>query len=248
MKFTAKYTARWHDTDANRVVRAGKLVEYMQETANRQCEHSGIPLDALRDEKGLGFILGSISLKIDSPLHAYEDFEVRTWCKRARGYIFNRYFEIARDGSVIASASTVWVLIDVKEKKMVRAEAVEWMHDSFFYDDPISPDALPPKARIPRDVELYEIGKRTILYSDIDYNMHMNNTRYPDMICDFIPEMTADLPLRVHNMSLTYIKESPLGETLTLLRGETDENVILIRTQNCLGETCLEATVSLCQI
>ena len=56
MSFSHTYTTRWHDTDANRCVRPSKIVEYMQETANRQCECSGLPLEWLRDEKGLAFI------------------------------------------------------------------------------------------------------------------------------------------------------------------------------------------------
>ena len=250
MKFTAKYTSNWHDTDAHRIVRAGKLVTYMQETANRQCEASGLPLDALRDEKGLGFILGSISMKIDKPLYAYEDFEVRTWCKMARGYTFNRYFEIVKDGEVIASAATVWVLIDINEKKMVRAENYEWMHERFYYDEPVDPASLPKKARITQDTDLFPIGQRRIVYSDIDYNMHMNNTHYPDMICDFLDEMTSDATAyRVGAMSLTYVKESKLGATLSLSRSKMDEQGnILIRTQNEQGETCLDALAQLVEI
>ena len=250
MKFTAKYTSNWHDTDARRIVRTGALVRYMQEPANRQCEELGLPLDALRDEKGLGFILGTISMKINKPLYAYEDFEVRTWCKMARGYTFNRYFEIVRGGEVIASAATVWVLLDINEKKMVRAENYEWMHEHFYYDEPVDPAILPKKARITQDVDLFPIGQRKIVYSDIDYNMHMNNTHYPDMLCDFLDEMISETPAyRVGAMSLTYVKESKLGATLSLSRSKMDEQGnILIRTQNEQGETCLDALARLVEI
>ena len=133
---------------------------------------------------------------------------------------------------------------------MVRAESHEWMNDRVFYDEPIDPTALPKKPRISRDVELYEVGKRKISYSDIDYNMHMNNTRYPDMICDFLDEMTSENPAyRVGEMSLSYVKESPLGATLTVLRmSQNEDGTILVRTQNESGENCLDALVALEQI
>ena len=239
MKFTYKIKTNWHDTDANRCVRPSKILEYMQETANRQCELSGLPLDKLRDERGLAFILGSLSLNIYSPLHAYDEIEVNTWCKEAKSYIFNRYFEIVRDGVVVAEASSTWVLIDLEKRSMVRADSCDFMVDCFYYDEPIAPERLPARARIPKDAELFEAGKRRIVYSDIDYNLHMNNTRYPDMICDFLDEMSsADRAWRVASVSLSYIKESRLGANLTVLRSEMQEGgEVLVRTLNEDNET-----------
>lgn len=218
----------------------------MQEAANRQCESSGLPLDLLRDKKGLAFILGAISVNIYSPLHAFEDIEVNTWCKESKSYIFMRYFEIIRDGKKIAEASSTWVLIDINTKNMVRASAYDFLNECFYYDEPINPSALPPKAKIAKDAPIFEVGKRKICYSDIDYNMHMNNTRYPDMVCDFLDEMTGDVPYFVSAMSLSYVKESLLGATLTVTRGEmAEDGTIEVRTLNEAGETCLEAVVKL---
>ncbi len=247
MKFTYKLKTNWHDTDANRVVRPSKIVEYMQETANRQCEASGLPLERLRDEKSLAFILGAISVNIYAPLHAYEDIEVRTWCREAKSYIFMRYFEIIRGGEKIAEASSTWVLIDLENKNMVRAANYDFLGDKFYYDKPVDSSVLLPKAKIDKEKTLTDVGKRKICYSDIDYNMHMNNTHYPDMLCDFLEEMTdSETAYRVSQMSLSYLKESPLGATLTVTRGEMGENgKIEVRTLNEAGDTCLEAVVKL---
>ena len=250
MKFTYKIQTNWHDTDANRCVRPSKILEYMQETANRQCECSGLPLEKLRDEKGLAFILGALSMNIYKPLHAYEDIEVNTWCKEAKSYIFMRYFEIMRGGEKIAEAATTWVLIDLESKSMVRASNYDFFDGKFYYDEPVDPALLLPKPRIAKDAVLFEVGKRRIVYSDIDYNMHMNNTHYPDMLCDHLSEMTADgEAYTVGAMSLSYLKESRLGATLTVTRGEMREDGgIDMRTLNEAGETCLEAVVKLTAI
>ena len=221
----------------------------MQETANRQCESSGLPLEKLRDEKGLAFILAALSINIYKPLYAYEEIEVRTWCKEAKSYIFMRYFEIVRGGELIAEATSTWVLIDLNSKNMVRASSYDFLGDKFYYDDPVDSTSLLPKAKIAKDAPLCEVGKRKIMYSDIDYNMHMNNTHYPDMVCDYLDEMTGDIPYLVSGMSLSYVKESHLGATLTVTRGEMQEDgTIQVRTLNEEGETCLEAVVKLSKI
>ena len=247
MKFSLKIKTNWHDTDANRNVRPSKIVEYMQETANRQCEASGLPLEKLRDEKGLAFILGALSFNSYKPLHAYDEIEVRTWCKEAKSYIFQRFFEIVRDGEKVAEAASTWVLIDLEKKTMVRADNYDFLQDKFFYDAPVDSEKMLKKARISKEIEMREVGKRRISYSDIDYNMHMNNTHYPDMICDFLGEMTdAEETWRVAAMSLSYIKESHLGATLTVTRSEMQEDgTVFVRTVNEAGETCLEAVVRL---
>ncbi len=250
MKFSNHIKTSWHDTDAFRCVRPSKIVEYMQETANLQCASSGLPLDKLRDEKGLAFILGAMSISIKKPVRAYEEIEIRTWCKEAKSYIFQRFFEIVRKGEVVAEASSTWVLIDLDKRTMVRADNYAFLRESFYYDEPIASERLPKKARIPRDAELKEVGERKIVYSDIDYNMHMNNTRYPDMLCDYLTELEdEEKPARVKSLSLSYLKESHLGATLKILRtGAQDDGKIYIRTTNESGEACLEAVLCLEEI
>jgi acyl-ACP thioesterase len=158
-----------------------------------------------------------------------------------------RYFDILRDGELIAEASSTWVLIDINTKSMVRASGIEFFEGKFYYDEPVDPTRLLPKAKLDRDAELYEVGKRKIYYSDIDYNMHMNNTHYPDMLCDHLSEMTdGDVAYTVGAMSLSYLKESRLGATLTVKRNEmTEDGRIGVRTLNEAGEPCLEAVVRL---
>ena len=208
-----------------------------------QCEKYGFGLDKLRDEKALGFVLGSIQANFKKPLYAYDQITVRTWCRESRGYSFMRYFEIVRDGEVVAEASSTWALLDINARTMIRGDE---SYDGFFpIDEPLDAKSLPRRARASK-AELERVGTRRIVYSDIDYNMHMNNTHYPDMLCDFLEEMTGEIPYFVSGMSLSYIKESHLGATLTVTRGEMQENgTIDVRTLNESGETCLEAVVKL---
>ncbi len=240
MRYTHKYTTLWHDTDACRVLRAGKIQTYFQETGNLQCKAYGVPLDELRDERGVGFILSKISVKVYKPIGAYKDIEVDTWCKEAKGYSFYRYFEMRSDGDVVARASSVWALVDINTHSLARGD--DELASHFPYDEPISATDLPQTARIGRGEVLYPVGKREIKYSDIDYNMHMNNTNYPDMLCDFLPDMQGKY---VSEFSLSYLKESHFGTTLSIMRGEREDKSFIFKTQNPDGDTCLEAVLKL---
>ena len=75
MKFTQHYTVKWHDTDSNRCVRPSCLLMYLQETANLQLASVGVSLDTLRDERGLAFLLSTVSLRIYEALHTGDEIE-----------------------------------------------------------------------------------------------------------------------------------------------------------------------------
>ena len=96
MKHSEYYQVRWHDTDANRMVTPSRLVAYMQETANAQLLANGTSLDALRDEKGLAFLLSRITVVSYAPLYTGDEICVETWICEGRGYRFDRCFRVLR--------------------------------------------------------------------------------------------------------------------------------------------------------
>ena len=233
MKFSSYYTVKWHDTDANRRVRPSCILMYMQETANNQLRASDMDLDRLRDEKGLGFLLSRVSLCIYRQLYAYDEIEVQTWICEGKGLSFNRCFRILRGEEIIAEAFTTWGLMDLNGRKLVRQENFEY---PFGGDDPISL-SLPVRFRLPSVGEMEKVGERTIVYSDLDYNGHMNNTKYPDMLCDFTPNVMG---CEVVGMSLSYLQEAAFGKTLSIYHKEL-EGEHLFRTVDPDGNICLEA-------
>ncbi len=235
MKYIEKYNVRWHDTDANREVHPSGVLMFMQETGNRQFEAAGRPLDAIRDEEGVGFILSRIAIEMLEPIHAYEDIFVETFTCPAHGFSFPRGFEIKRRGKLVARAMSQWALVRVADRTLVRADDFPLT----FGDEAELSLETPLRFRIPRDLVWEQVGARTIAFSDIDYNMHMNNTKYPDMLCDFLPDPTHT---RVTGVSLAYCKEAAFGDTLTVERAFAGEGIYYIRTRK--GEqTCLEALV-----
>lgn len=253
MIFSKTYTVEWHDTDANRNVTPSRLLRFMQETANAQLRENGIPLDLLRDRDGLAFLLSRFSFRVFLPLHAYETIEVQTWICEGTGMRFDRCFRVLRGGAAVAEAFSTWALLDLRspEKKLLR-------NDQFAYpfraEAPLAPP-LPLRFRMPAQQDMEEVGTRRVVYSDIDYNRHMNNTRYPDMLCDFLPDV---LSRTVTGMSLSYLREAAFGHTLRVFRtqvvnsapetsetsGEKREETFLFRTVDADGATCLEAMVT----
>ena len=236
MIFSEKYTTTWHDTDAFRRVRPSQLLVYMQEVSNHHMSACGMSLDELRDKRELAFILSKIRMEIFAPLYAFEDIEVQTWTCPSRGFVIRRFYRIMRGEDVIAVADTVWALVSTKTRELLRWE--ECGEHDFVDGEPMELD-LPVRFRMPSGAEATILGERRIVYSDLDYNMHMNNTRYPDMLCDYLPlEDTG----RIRGFVLSYLHEAAFGDTLDVRMHRQDESAYF-RTVNKDGQTCLEAQI-----
>lgn len=238
MRFTQKYTVKWHDTDASRRVRPSMYLVYMQETANLHLKSFGMSLDALRDEKGLAFLLSRISVRIYQQLYAYDEIEVQTWICESRGLHFGRCYCILRDKKVVAEAYSDWGLLDMNAKKLLRSNEFDY---GFSPDEPL-PAEISKRVRYPSLELMQEVGRRTIVYSDIDYNGHMNNTRYPDLLCDFTPDMQGRC---VKGFSLSFLHEAAMGHTLKVYQSEcydTDSGTeqFMFRTVDENDVVCLE--------
>ncbi len=235
MKFTAHYKINWHDTDANRRLRPSRLIVYMQETADAHLRAFGPSLDEMRDRQGLAFLLSRITVQIYAQLHSGDEIDVTTWVGEGHGLTFDRSFTVTRGGELVCEAYSIWGLMNLNEKKLLKA-------NEFSY--PFSPDlplekGLMARVRYPQLNTMEYVGDRKIVYSDIDYNGHMNNTHYPDMLCDFTPDI---LSKTVVGFALSFLHEAPFGETLKIYRSNA-ENGFFFRTVDHTSTPCLEAVL-----
>lgn len=233
MIYTEEFDVRWHDTDARREMKPSEALAYMQETANHQFRTHARTLDEMRDRDGVGFIISRMAVDFLAPVHAYEHIAVDTATCAGHGLCFPRRFEIRRGDQVVARATSQWAMVRVADRTLVRvAEA-----PLTFGDEPEIEVDTPLRYRVPRELCFEAVGERRIAYSDLDYNMHMNNTKYPNMLCDFLPDANA---LRVTGLSLSYQREAAFGDVLTVERATDGAGTWYFRTRRA-GEVCLEA-------
>ena len=70
-----------------------------------------------------------------------------------------------------------------------------------------------PGSMIPK--EMAELTRRTVRYTDLDVNGHMNNCRYLDWIDDLLPSSFHETH-RIQEFSVYYLSEILEGEMLSL--------------------------------
>ena len=208
-KFSANFQVNSHDTDKNGNLYPSTALRYLHEAANLQFNASHPTLDELRYEEKKAFLLSRATMVLDRPLRAFENLTAETWAGGGKGATFYRCGEIKVGDEVVGKLVSLWALLDLETKRLCRVRdtvlGVESLEEY--------PLEIPGHIRFPKDLVWTVAGKRRIYNSDIDLNGHMNNTNYPDMLCDFIPNIEN---LFVKSFSIGYLHEAKLGEELTV--------------------------------
>jgi acyl-ACP thioesterase len=139
-----------------------------------------------------------------------------------------------KNGKTVAEAYSVWALLDLVRQKLLPTSEFPYEIEP---EVPLGAE-LTARVRFPSTAGMELIGDRKIVYSDIDYNGHMNNTHYPNMLCDFTPDI---LSKNVTGFTLSFLHEAAFGHTLKVYRSEREGGGYFFRTQDEAGNVCLEA-------
>lgn len=233
--FRTKLTVDIHDVDYNGVARASSLMKYIQSAAQTQLTEKGMSYDRLKD-MNRAFILSRIKMEFTDTVRAYEPLTAITFPATSRGYSFLRCYKLERDGITIGRAVSIWALVDIKSKALIRVNDFDLGLDTY---DPLDM----PLTRVIMPKDMNTVGTYTVTYSDVDQNGHMNNTRYPDMYSHFLPLDNK----RIESITISYLNEAPASEVLTVEMGRL-EDLYYFRTLRRDGKINTEAEIKLAGI
>lgn len=192
---------------------------YLLNTAGTDAQRKGFGVDVL-SKNNRAWVLSRMAIELDYRPAQYSDIEVRTWVNENSRVLSTRNFEVLdKSGSVFCRAVSQWCLLDYVKRVPVGLSEVMDILQPHLCDAP-SPCDTPHKIL---DVEPTEFTEHKVVYSDIDFNCHVNTMRYIVMMMDMLPIdlLKENRPLR---LDVHFIRESRLGQTLTVgyvQRGET---------------------------
>lgn len=214
-KFAESYEVSSHDVDVNNNGKPSIVQRYLLETANHQ----------MRDRKptyyelfhaGKSFILTRISIEILENVHQYENIEVKTWRCPSKGVTFVRCWEIWRDEKVIVRGYSAWAIANYKDGSFSKIDDVDL--SNYEIDETLDMN-IATRFRLDKNLEFEKVGKRTVEFSDIDMNMHLNNTYYADMLWNNIPDL---LNKDVTSINIRFMHEAALGADIDIYMAKMD--------------------------
>ena len=235
MEYRLKTEVNIHDVDYNGVAKTSSILRYLQSAAQSQLTDNGMSYEKLK-ESGRAFILSRLKLEILHPLTAYTPITAISYPCESRGFSFLRCYALECDGEVVARAISAWALVDINNRSLIRV-------NDFDLGLPLLPQNGLVLSRSMMPSELIDIGGYGVHYGDVDQNMHMNNTKYPDMYSSFLPLQGK----MIRSISINYANEASIGDKLRVQRAESN-GIYYFRTMRSDGKVNSEAEIELCDI
>ena len=137
------------------------------------------------------------------------------------------------EGHIIIRAISNWVIFDIQTREIRKSELIAIHFPNINKEREIDCRLGKLKPCGPLEIAY----KKVIGYSDIDFNGHLNNSKYIDFIMDCF-SMERHKQYSVKAIEVTYINEALPGETLVLSMDVSalDSNQIYIEGVNDSGD------------
>jgi len=178
--YRESYLLRTCDCDFTGFWRPSAILTAMQEVAGAHSHFLGCGRDDLL-KNNIVWVVTRAEVRMQRYPQVMEHITVETFPGPLRRWFFPRYY-VFRDeaGKQIGCASTLWVLLNLKERRMAApGDVVKTIPDN---------SDLTPPLGLPAAVDLVDseetVTNRMPAYFDLDVNQHVNNTRYLDWACD----------------------------------------------------------------
>jgi len=242
MYYRKEMSAAYADCDVRNLLKPAAMLRYMQQTSSEQLDSIGQPVGWLY-ERGMVFLLTASNICIHRAPVSGEALSIGTAAIPPKGVRFVREFVIDTPGGErLVSCLSHWVLVDTQNHKILRPSAyprtIDWQEPGL---DPALCGSVIPKGRL-AGAEC-RVQERTMRYSHLDINAHVNNSMYADFVCDALP--FAELAGRgLSVLVLNFQKEARQGDVLRVECAQISPGEYKVTGTNA-GNACFEALARL---
>lgn len=186
--------------------------------AGRDAHRNGFGTETTMKENN-SWVLSKMAIEFDYLPTQYEDYTIRTWINDSGRIISVRNFSLADGNGVFGRATSQWCMINLSTRRPCDLTPILETCRQYVFDEP-APCEAPSRLGA---VEVENTTEHRIVYSDIDFNRHVNTLQYIEMMVDTLPiEVLAEphaLRIDIH-----FVKESRYGQTLNIgSRHEADK-------------------------
>ena len=186
------------------------LVSYLIETSNYQSIDLGLSNEKLLD-MGYTWMIYKWKIKIERYPRSHEEIKIKTWASGFKNINAFREFEVYCQGEKILEASAIFLLIDIEKRKPIKIpeEIAE-----FYGSNGNRIFKSIERVNEPSDLGIVNRFSYKILRRDLDFNNHVNNSVYLELIYEALTKEYSHVKFKEINVN--YINELKLGDELVI--------------------------------
>lgn len=219
--FTKSYEIKDNMVDCYGFLRPAQMLFIAQDVAGGDFEKAGKSSEDLALQRRFWAVVRQ-SVQITRTPRSGETLRVETWAMPQKStYCPRSVVAYDEKGRECFSITSIWVIMDMDTRELVPVAKSGIQLSGILRGSEL---AIP---RGLKEVEHSHSSLRTVRYSDIDRNQHMNNTRYLEWVDDLFSTGFH----RTHTLReilVDYLKECQEGDTLDLRYGIWDDNTVQV--------------------
>lgn len=245
MSIEIKMRVESYDVQPNGNIKISSLLKMLQKAAGDDVNRTAINYFALA-EKNIAFVLTKMTVKFLQEICVYDELLIISHPRKTRGATFPRDFIIKCNNNVVAVARSLWVLLDLEKRTILRPSAIDSI-GSLASNDIDDCFELADIRRIIDDNSLSRTDVQEVKYSMLDMNNHLNNTFYADFVFNSLSKLSA---LSESNkgmyLQINYKNEARISDILEIYAScSKEENFYDFSVKNITNEkVCFSAYIS----
>ena len=202
-------------------LKPSQILNYLQEVAGDHSALLGTDRQNLTS-RGLFWAVLRHRVQITRLPRAGEDIRVETWPMPTTRTAYPRAaVAFDADGNELFRSISLWVLMDMAQRAMVLpGKSGVSVEGTLRGNELAVPGSMIPKT-------FANCDSRTVRFSDLDWNGHMNNCRYLDWVTDTLPS-TFHQDHSAKEFTVCYLAEAREGDNLALVWELMDDGLLWV--------------------
>ena len=227
--FTKNFIISNNDVDARFDLKVSAIFRLFQDVAMLATRDLKVDSMSL-SKRNIDWVITRMMVEIKRLPKCDEQISVFTYPGKDMAMLYPRYFFITdAKGEIIIRSSSIWCLIDNDTRKVIVDKDVikklpEETHDS----------QLPFPEKIAMPMNQKYIDRRVIHYSDLDFNSHMNNVRYVELLTD-THDSCFYKSHQIKSITLNYLKEIKEKEVVDIYSNASNPETISVSVDGDLA-------------
>ena len=222
--FRHTYTVEDNEVDCFGDLSVSMILFYAQDIAGRHCVDLKLDYDTMAARRLFWAVIRH-RIQVTRLPRRGEEITVETWPMPTTRVAYPRA-TVAWDaqGRELFRIISLWVIMDLDTRAMILPGRSGVEVEGILLGSELSaPGSLVPKA-------LENRQERTVRYSDLDRNGHMNNCRYLQWAQDLLPSAFHGSH-RVKELTICYLSEAREGDKMTLSWQQNEDGIIRIEAE-----------------